>query len=73
MDNDRPNIGLGQKLHHVASFNLFIEPDGKLYATVSGGDVERIKATAKLIGIEADCTAADLAIKLLSMAENISS
>jgi len=64
-------IGLGESLHHVASFNLFIEHDGKLYATVSGGDDEAINRVGEILELEAIGTPSDRALKLLALAENL--
>lgn len=64
-------IGLGKDLHHVAGFNLFIEPDGKLYATVSNGTVEAINQVYEMLELDATGTPNERALKLLKIAENL--
>lgn len=67
----QPKIGLGLPIHLVASFNLFLEHDGKLYVTISGGSVEAINIAGEMMSLEAVGVPADRAIKLLAMAENL--
>jgi hypothetical protein len=64
-------LGLGNPLHHVASFNLFIEPNGKLHVTVSGGSAEAINTVAIMFDLDNSGKPMDTAIQLLKLAEEL--
>lgn len=62
-----PDIG-----RHLASLNLFLESDGKLYVTVAGGDVTEIVKQAASRGVPQDGRwPADMVLSLVAMAENL--
>lgn len=68
----KPKIGLGQPVHHIASFNLFLEADGKLYATVSGGNKETIVAVGNFYAQDLiPQTPMEVALQLLSRAVGV--
>lgn len=57
---------------YLASLNLFVESDGKLYITVAGGDIEAIKTQSALNRISLKGRVPnDLVLELVALAENV--
>lgn len=61
-----PQLGL-----HIASLNLFLETDGRLFVTVSGGDVARIQLLGRELGLPEDLRPAEMVELFVAQAENI--
>lgn len=61
-----PQLGL-----HIASLNLFLEADGRLFVTVAGGDVARIQLLGRELGLPEDLRPAELVELFVGQAENI--
>lgn len=56
---------------HVASLNLFLEPDGKLFVTVAGGGVELIQKLGTELGLPEGLKPVEIVELLVAQAENI--
>lgn len=61
---------MGKIGRHLASLNLFVEADGKLYVTVAGADAQELVSEALARGLDFD-RPVDAAELLIARAENI--
>jgi hypothetical protein len=61
-----PQLGI-----HIASLNLFLEPDGKLFVTVAGGSVDLIQKLGTELGLPGDLRPAEMVELFVAQAENI--